>query len=93
MLKFIGMVMILPVLVAEFKLRAEFITDNTLSRVKLVHGLNAMLAVIITAFIEGDFFTVFPLKEGMMAVWAKKFSFIVLAESFIELKKVIADFA
>ena len=93
MLKFIGMVMILPVLVAEFKLRAEFITYKTLSRVKLVHGLNAMLAVIITAFIEGDLFTVFPLKEGMMAVWAIIFSFIVLAESFIELKKVIADFA
>jgi len=83
MLKFIGMVMILPVLVAEFKLRAEFITDKTLSRVKLVHGLNAMLAVIITAFKEGDLFTMFPLKEGMMAVWAIIFSFIVLAESFI----------
>ena len=93
MLKFIGMVMILPVLVAELKLGAEFITDKTLSRVKLVHGLNAMLAVIITAFIEGDLFTVFPLKEGIMAVWAIIFSFIVLAESFIELKKVIADFA
>jgi hypothetical protein len=52
-----------------------------------------MLAVIITAFIEGDLFTVFPLKEGMMAVWAIIFSFIVLAESFIKLKKVITDFA
>jgi hypothetical protein len=93
MMKFNGIVMILPVLVAELKLRAEFITDKTLCRVKLVHGLNAMLAVIITAFIDGDFSTVFPLKEGMMAVWAIIFGFIVLAESFIELKKVITDFA
>ena len=93
MKKFIGMVMILPVLVAELKLGAELITDKTLSRVKLVHGLNAMLAVIITAFIDGDLFTVFPLKEGMMAVWAIIFSCIIFAESFIELKEVIADFA
>ena len=93
MLKFIGIVMILPVVVAELKLRAECITDKTLSRVELVHGLNAMPAVIITAFIDGDLFTAFPFKEGMMAIWAIVFSFIILAESFIELKEVIADLA
>ena len=92
MMKFSGLVMILPVLVAELKLRAEFITDKTLSRVELVHGLNAMPAVVITAFIDGDLFTAFPLKEGMLAVWAIIFSFINLTESFIELKEVIADF-
>lgn len=93
MLKFIGIVMILPVVVAKLKLRAEFITDKTLSRVELVHGLNAMLAVIITAFIDGDFFTAFPLKEGMMAIWAIVFGLIIFTESFIELKEVIAELA
>lgn len=93
MLKFRGIVMILPVVVAEFKLRAEFITDKAFSRVELVESLGAMLAVIITAFIDGDLCTVFPLKEGMMAVWAVVLGFIIFTESSMELKKVIADFA
>ncbi len=92
-MKFGGIVMILPVVIAEFKLGAEFITDKAFSRVELVHGLNAMLAVIITAFIDGDLFTVFPFKEGMMAVGAVVFGFIIFTESFIELKEVITDLA
>lgn len=93
MLKFTGIVMILSVLVAEFELRAEFITDKTLRRIEFVNGLNAMPAVIIAAFIDGDLFTAFPLKEGMMAIWAIVFGFIIFTESFIELKEVIADLA
>jgi hypothetical protein len=93
MLKFTGMVMILPVVVAEFKLRAEFFTDKTFSRIKFLKSLDAMVAVIITAFIDGDFFTVFPLKEGMMTVWAIVFGFIISTESFFELKEGITDFA
>jgi hypothetical protein len=93
MLKFSGIVMILPVVVAEFKLRAEFITDKTFGRVELVESLGAMPAVIIAALIDGDLCTVFPFKEGMMAVWAVVFGCIIFAESFIELKEVIADLA
>jgi len=51
----------------------------------------AMRAVIITAFIDGNFLTLFPFKEGMMATWAEVFSFIIFTESFIELEEVITE--
>lgn len=93
MLKLIGLVMILPVLVAELKLRAEFFADKAFSGIELVESLDAMLAVIITALIDSDLFTVFPLKKGMMAVWAVVFGFIISTGVFIELKEGITDFA
>lgn len=92
-MKFIGFVMIFPVLVAELKLRAEFFADKAFSGVELVESLDAMVAVIITAFKDGDLCTVFPFKEGIVTVRAEVFGFITFTESFIELKEVIADFA
>jgi len=93
MLKFIGFVMILPVLVAELKLRAEFFADKAFSGIELVESVDAMLAVIITAFIDGDLCTVFPFKEGTMAVWAVVYGFIIFTGVFIKLKEAITEFA
>ncbi len=92
-MKFIGFVMILPVLVAELKLRAEFFADKALSRVKFLKSLDAMGAVIIAALIDGGLLTVFPFKEGIMAVGAIVFGFIIFTELFAELKEVTTDFA
>lgn len=93
MLQLIGLVMILSVLVAELKLRAELISDKTLGGVELVYSLDAMPAVVIAAFIDGDLFTMFPFKEGMMAVGAVEFGLVIFTESFIELKEAVADLA
>ncbi len=86
MLEFIGFVMVLPVLIAEFKLRTELFSYKAFSRTKLIESLNAMGAVIITAFINSNLFTFFPLKERMMAIRAEVFRFIVFTESLVKLK-------
>jgi len=92
-MEFTGFVMVLPVLIAEFKLRAKFFLDNAFSRIKLIESLNAMGAVIITAFINSNLFTFFPLKECMMAIRAEVFGFIVFTEPLVKLKQVVTDLA
>lgn len=76
-----GFEMILSVLIAELKLRTELFPYKAFSRIKLIEGLNAMRAVIITAFIDSNLFTMFPLKEGAVAIRAEIFGFIVFMES------------
>jgi hypothetical protein len=76
-----GFEMILSVLIAELKLRTELFPHKAFSRIKLIEGLNAMRAVIITAFIDSNLFTMFPLKEGAVAIRAEIFGFIVFMES------------
>jgi len=83
MMEFTGFEMVLPVLIAEFKLRAKFFLDKAFSRIKLIESLNAMGAVIVTAFIDSNLFTLFLHKEGMMAIRAEVFGFIVFTESLI----------
>ena len=46
-LEFIGFKMVLPVLIAEFKLGTELFLYNAFSRIKLIKSLNAMGAVIV----------------------------------------------
>jgi hypothetical protein len=93
MTEFTGFEMVLPVLIAEFKLRAKFFLDKAFSRIKLIESLNAMGAVIVTAFINSNLFTFLPLKECMMAIRAEVFGFIVFTESLVKLKQVITDLA
>ena len=92
-MEFTGFEMVLPVLLAEFKLRAKFFLDKAFSRIKLIESLNAMGAVIVTAFINSNFFTFFPLKERMMAIRAEVFGFIVFTEPLVKLKQVVTDLA
>lgn len=73
--------MILSVLITEFKLGAAGFSNNTFRRVQRLKSPEAMRAVIVWAFIDSDLFTDFPLEEGVMAVRAEGFRFIVFAES------------
>jgi len=77
-LEFIRFVMVLSILIAEFKLRAKFFLDKAFSWIKLIESLDAMGAVIVAAFIDGNLFTLFPHKECMMAIRAEVFRFIVV---------------
>ena len=47
MKEFTGFEMVLPVLLAEFKLGTELFLYNAFSRIKLIKSLNAMGAVIV----------------------------------------------
>ncbi len=68
--------MVFPVLIAEFKLRAKFFLDKAFSRIKLIEGMYAMRAAIITAFIDSDLFTFLPFKECIIAIRAKEIRFL-----------------
>ncbi len=54
---------IFPVLIVELELGTFLLQQGQLSRVEFAEGLEAMRAVIIAAFIDGDLFTLFPSEE------------------------------
>jgi hypothetical protein len=93
MMEFTGFEVVLPVLITEFKLRTKFFHYKAFSRIKLIESLNAMGAVIVTAFINSNLFTFLPLKEGMMAIRAEVFRFIIFTEPLVKLKQVVTDLA
>lgn len=81
MIKFVWLVVILPVLIAELKLRTTFLLKGTFSGIQLIKGMSTMKAIIVAAFIDSDIFTLFPFKEGVIAIRAEVFGFRVFAES------------
>jgi|GEM_PF-3158617 len=42
-----------------------------------------MKAIIVRAFIDGDVFTMFPFKQGTVAVRAEELGFIIFTESLV----------
>ena len=73
MLKFLGFVVILPVLVAELELGESFLLQGLFRSVEFGKGLDAVLAVIGATLIDRDFFSALPAKEGMVAIRAEVF--------------------
>ena len=84
--------MILSVLVGEFKLRASFLGQCLFPLVQFIHVPYPMGTGIVTALIDGHFFSLFPGEEGVLAVGAVVFCF-TLGESFLLLKELAADLA
>jgi hypothetical protein len=66
----VRLVMIFPILIAEFKLGASFYPQGFFSPIELLDLACAVKALIVTAFIEGDFFLLFPLKQGVVTIGA-----------------------
>lgn len=93
MLKLLRSKVIFPVLIVEFELGTFLFQQRQFSRVEPVEGLQAMSAVIIAAFIDGDLFTLLPAKECAMAIGTEELCINVFTESLLELKEVIADLA
>ena len=81
--QFTGLVMVLSVLIIKLKLRGVGFLNETFRRIKFIEGLDTIRAMIITAFINSDLFTIFPPKEGLVAIRAEEFGFFAFAESLV----------
>jgi len=90
--KLLGLVVILPVLVGELKLRTSFLGQSLFPFVEFIDVLHAMGAGIVAALVNGEFFSLFPGEEGMVAVGAVVLC-LSLAESFFLLKELSTEFA
>ena len=86
------LVVVLPVLVGEFELRAPFLGQDLFPLVEFIDLPYPMGTGIVTALVEGHFFSLFPGEEGVVAVGAVVLGF-TLAESFLLLKEFAADLA
>ncbi len=90
--KLVGLVVILPVLVGELKLRTSFLRPYLFPLVQFIHVPYPMGTGVVAALVDGYFFSLFPGEEGALAVGAVVFGFS-LAESFLLLKEFAADLA
>jgi len=68
--KLVGLVVVLPVLVGELKLRTPFLDQGLFPLVEFIDLPYPMKAGIVTAFVDGHLFPLFPGKEGMLAIGA-----------------------
>ena len=90
--KLMGLVVVLPVLVGQFKLRTSFLGQCLFPLVQFIHVPYPMGTGIVTALVDGHFFSLFPGEEGVLAVGAVVLC-LPLAESFLLLKPFSADLA
>jgi hypothetical protein len=90
--KIVGLVVILPVLVRELKLRTSFLGQRLFPFVEFIHVPYPMGAGIVAALVDSHFLSLFPGEEGVLAVGAVVFCF-TLGESFLLLKEFAADLA
>jgi len=90
--KLMGLIVILPVLVGEFKLRASFFGQCLFPLIEFIYVPYSMGTGIVTALIDRHLFSVFPGEEGVLAIGAVVLCF-ALAESFLLLKPFTADLA
>jgi hypothetical protein len=81
--QFVGFVMVLSVLIIKFKLRGARFLNETFSGVEFIESLGTIRAMIITAFINGELFRLFPPKEGLVAIRAEELGFFAFTESFV----------
>src|SRR4030067_1451387 len=86
-----GLVVVLPVLVGELKLRTSFLGQCLFPLVQFIHVPYPMGTGIVRALVDGHFFSLFPGEEGVLAVGAVVLC-PTLAEPFHLLKEFSADF-
>ena len=80
--KLLGLVVVLSVLVGEFKLRTPFLGQCLFAFVQFIQVPYPMGTGIVAALIDGHFFSLFPGEEGVLAVGAVVLCF-ALAEPFL----------
>src|SRR3990170_2670997 len=90
--KLVGLVVVLPVLVGQLKLRTPFLGQCFFPLVEFIHVPYSMGTGIVAALVDGHFFSLFPCEEGVLAVGAVVLS-LTLAESFFLLEPLSADLA
>jgi len=90
--KLMGLVVVLPVLVGELKLRTSFLGQCLFPLVQFIHVPYPMGTGIVAALVDGHFFSLFPGEEGVLAVGAVVLC-LTLAESFLLLEPFSAELA
>ena len=90
--KFVGLVVVLPVLVGQLKLRTPFFGQCLFPLVEFIHVAYSMGTGVVAALVEGHFFSLFPGEEGVVAVGAVVLG-LSRAESFLLLKEFPTDLA
>jgi hypothetical protein len=73
MVKFLQLEMILPVLVVEFELGATLFHQGPFGGVELGDGLETVRTVIVGAFVNGYFLSIFPAEQRQPAMGAEEF--------------------
>ena len=71
---------VLPVLVGELELRAPFLNQGFFPLVEFIEFPYAMGTGVVTALVDGHFFSLFPCEESVVAVGAVVLC-LALAES------------
>ena len=90
--KLMGLIVVLPVLVGELKLRATFLGQGLFPLVEFIHAPYPMGTGIVAALVDGHLFSLFPGEEGVLAVRAVVLC-LPLTEAFLLLKALSADLA
>ena len=90
--KLMGLVVVLAVLVGQLKLRTPFLGQCFFPLVQFMHVPYPMGTGIVAALVDGHFFSLFPGKEGVLAIGAVILC-LALAEPFHLLKPFPADLA
>jgi len=90
--KLVGLVVVLPVLVGELKLRTPFLDQGLFPLVQFIDLPYPMKAGIVTAFVDRHFFSLLPGEEGVVTV-GEVVLCLTLAEPFLLLKPLSADLA
>ena len=62
-----GLIVILPVLVGQLKLGTQFLSQCFFPLVQFIDVSYPMGAGIIAALVDGNFFSLFPGEEGVLA--------------------------
>ena len=75
MLELPGLEVVLPILIAQLKLRRAAVTQEPFSGIKFIKVLDAVRTAISTTFIDSDLRADFPDKQGMLTMGAVVFSF------------------
>jgi len=90
--KLMRLIVVLPVLVGQLKLRTPFLGQCFFPLIQFIHVPYPMGTGIVAALVDGHFFSLFPGKEGVLAVGAVVLC-LTLAEPFLLLKPFPADLA
>jgi hypothetical protein len=91
--EFLRFEVILPVLVVELELGTSLLLQFLLGGIQLCEGLQAVRAVVIGAFMDGDFLLDFPAKQSQTTMRAEQLRFSPVPEPVLDLEEMTADLA
>lgn len=85
--------MVIPVLIIDFEVGGCHFLHEALGWIEFVQGLDAVRAVAVAAFVNGDLRLFLPSEKGVLAMGAKEIGFVTVAKPFAELGQLTANLA